>query len=115
MSITGVSINRYTPEGVVGTHDNLAIEEPLGLYLQNAERNFYTTSSCGVCGKASIEAIRVVSPYPPTTEDDIAADAATLYRLPDLLHQQQDIFNSTGGLHASALFTPVGDFITLQE
>lgn len=83
--------------------------------LQNAERNFYTTSSCGVCGKASIEAIKVASPFPPVVVDNLSIDVTTLYRLPDLLRTQQDTFNTTGGLHASALFSLSGDFISLKE
>lgn len=83
--------------------------------LHNAERNFYTTSSCGVCGKASIDAIKIVSPYVTSTDDSLRIDVATLCKLPDLLLSQQDTFNSTGGLHASALFTPGGDFLSLKE
>jgi FdhD protein len=83
--------------------------------LQNAERNFYTTSSCGVCGKASIEAIKVVSPFPSAINDNFRVDTETLYRLPDILRSRQDTFNSTGGLHASALFNSEGDFISLKE
>ncbi len=83
--------------------------------LRNAERNFYTTSSCGVCGKASIEAIRVVSHYSKTTEDRLSVAPAILYKLPNAVRARQDTFNSTGGLHASALFSLDGDFIALKE
>jgi len=82
--------------------------------LHNAERNFYTTSSCGVCGKAGIDAIRTVSPFPPQA-DNISIPAPLFCRLPELLRDQQAIFNSTGGLHASALFTFSGAFVMLRE
>ncbi len=82
--------------------------------LQPAERNFYTTSSCGVCGKASIGAIRTVSPY-LDTPDDIAVDAGLFYGLEDELRKQQRLFASTGGLHASALFDLAGELLMLRE
>jgi FdhD protein len=79
------------------------------------ERNFFTTSSCGVCGKASIEAIETVSRY------DVAADPATiaaerLTTFPDLLRAEQAIFAKTGGLHAAALFdAATGELLVLRE
>jgi FdhD protein len=82
--------------------------------LPHSERNFYTTSSCGVCGKSSIEAIRTVSIFERTT-DEIQIPVELIYELPALLRQQQEIFESTGGLHASALFGTDGHFIMLQE
>jgi FdhD protein len=92
----------------------VALEEGVSPALQNADRNFYTTSSCGVCGKASVEAIRTVSPFdlPP---DEMRVPATTLNRLPGLLRAQQAVFRSTGGLHASALFRPDGELIGLRE
>ncbi|XZF14909.1 formate dehydrogenase accessory sulfurtransferase FdhD [Chitinophagaceae bacterium MMS25-I14] len=82
--------------------------------LQNIERNFYTTSSCGVCGKASIDAIRTTLPV-LSVPDQISIAASALYSLPDKLRIQQDVFESTGGLHAAALFDLTGNFITLRE
>jgi FdhD protein len=82
--------------------------------LQKTERNFYTTSSCGVCGKTSIESIKTVSVY-KDSEDDILLNAALFCRLPHLLRQQQRLFESTGGLHAAALFDLHGNFIMLRE
>lgn len=80
----------------------------------NTERNFYTTSSCGVCGKASIDAIKTTSVFAPS-EDLIHLEPEVIYSLPDKLRLQQEIFDSTGGLHASALFDLDGNFITLRE
>lgn len=82
--------------------------------LNNTERNFYTTSSCGVCGKASINAIKTVSPF-VNGADDNTVDAAVLYQLPDLLTHHQHIFTATGGLHASALFNLSGDLLLIRE
>jgi FdhD protein len=82
--------------------------------LNNTERNFYTTSSCGVCGKSSIDAIKTTSVFAPS-EDLIHLEPEVIYSLPDKLRLQQEIFDSTGGLHASALFDLDGNFITLRE
>ncbi|MBK8551960.1 MAG: formate dehydrogenase accessory sulfurtransferase FdhD [Ignavibacteria bacterium] len=82
--------------------------------LQNADRNFYTTSSCGVCGKSSIDAIKTISVYKDTT-DQISLNADLFYRLPDTLRKNQEVFESTGGLHASALFDTDGNLIMLCE
>lgn len=82
--------------------------------LQYAERNFYTTSSCGVCGKSGIDAIRTVSLY-KNDADEICLQASLFYRLDDVLRKQQTVFESTGGLHASALFDLDGNFMMLRE
>lgn len=82
--------------------------------LQKTERNFYTTSSCGVCGKASIDAIRTISPFAHIT-DELHVGDQVLETLTDTLQQQQVVFESTGGLHASALFNTNGEFIMLRE
>jgi FdhD protein len=82
------------------------------LDLKKLERHFYTTSSCGVCGKASIEALRTnVRPI----ESDLVIDSEVIGSLPDKLREQQDVFDSTGGLHASALFTANGELDILRE
>ena len=84
------------------------------LNLQKTERNFYTTSSCGVCGKPSIEAIKTISSYNNTT-DNIRIQSTLFYKLEKQLRKQQALFESTGGLHASALFDLEGNFISLRE
>jgi FdhD protein len=84
--------------------------------LQNAERNFYTTSSCGVCGKGSIAAIRTVSIFQQDDNDDkLLVSREILNQLPLILQKQQEVFRVTGGLHASALFIPSGDLLMLRE
>ena len=82
--------------------------------LGNVGRNFYTTSSCGVCGKASIDAINTVSQF-TATKDNICIDVALLYQLQDSIREQQKVFEDTGGIHASALFDVTGKFIMLRE
>jgi FdhD protein len=77
-------------------------------------RNFYTTSSCGVCGKASIDAVRTRSAY-DLGADPTAVSAKTLAELPDRLRDGQRAFGLTGGLHAAGLFTVDGDLLCLRE
>lgn len=78
------------------------------------ERHIYTTSSCGICAKSSIEAVRVESTL-SEIHQDWTVGAPTLYRLPTLLRERQADFASTGGLHAAALFTQNGELLSLRE
>lgn len=92
---------------------NVTLREDLNPDLQPLERHFYTTSACGVCGKASLEALRlrgcpVILPQPIVT-------AEIIYDLPDKLRAAQGIFNATGGLHAAALFDAQGQLLNLHE
>jgi FdhD protein len=82
--------------------------------LQNAERNFYVTSSCGVCGKASIDAIRKEIEYPISSEP-LQVAASVLHQMPDALRNHQQLFQNTGGLHACALFDNSGNLISIRE
>lgn len=76
------------------------------------DRHFYTTSSCGVCGKTSIDALRVLAaPLPPGR----AASSDVVHRIPDLLAQQQAGFRLTGGLHAAAAFDDDGTLFCVRE
>lgn len=77
-------------------------------------RNFYTTSSCGVCGKASIDAIRQQARW-PLTADPVIFDPAILVSLPDRLREHQRTFDRTGGLHGAALFTASGELLQVAE
>jgi FdhD protein len=83
--------------------------------LHNTDRNFYTTSSCGVCGKSSINAIRTVNQYQAEIKDNMQISVDTLYALPELLRELQDVFEQTGGLHASALFSADGRLLLVRE
>jgi FdhD protein len=90
------------------------LKENIVPVLGNAARNFYTTSSCGVCGKASIDAINTVSSF-TEVKDSIYIDATVLYKLQDIVKAEQKVFEDTGGIHASALFDSTGKFIMLRE
>lgn len=76
------------------------------------ERNFYTTSSCGVCGKASLDAVRLKTRFAPTGG---AVAWSVIGELPARLREAQKVFASTGGLHAAGLFTPSGAAVVVRE
>ncbi|MGH3823812.1 MAG: formate dehydrogenase accessory sulfurtransferase FdhD [Pseudonocardiaceae bacterium] len=78
------------------------------------DRTFYTTSSCGVCGKASLDAVRLRSRFSPA-EDPAGVSPKTLFALPDALRAGQQLFDSTGGLHAAGLFTVDGRLLVVRE
>jgi FdhD protein len=82
--------------------------------FKRLERNFYMTSSCGVCGKASIEAVAVQGQY-DVGAMDFKMSGAALGRLPAALKAQQAVFEQTGGLHASGLFDATGTIVGLRE
>ncbi len=90
------------------------LEADVEIDLGRLQRHFYTTSSCGVCGKSSIDALRV------TGCDSLTGKGATYPRqlildLPDKLSQQQQLFSQTGGLHAAAIFDERGEIICVRE
>ena len=79
------------------------------------ERNFLTNSSCGLCGKASIDAVRTKSRF-SIDADDLRVDAELLVSLPDKLREHQAVFEKTGGLHAAALFDgTTGELLVARE
>ncbi|AOS62430.1 formate dehydrogenase accessory sulfurtransferase FdhD [Actinoalloteichus hymeniacidonis] len=78
------------------------------------ERNFYTTSSCGVCGKAALDAVRLRTRHSPA-DDALRISADTLSALPPALRAAQRVFDSTGGLHAAGLFTADGTLLAVRE
>lgn len=77
-------------------------------------RNFYTTSSCGVCGKASLDAVRLIGRFAPGS-DPATVEAAALKAMPSQLRSAQKVFDSTGGLHAAALFRSDGTPLVVRE
>jgi FdhD protein len=78
-------------------------------------RSFYTTSSCGLCGKASIDAVRTHSAY-DVRDDALRVDAELLGTFPAKLRAGQEVFDKTGGLHAAALFDGVNaEMLVLRE
>jgi FdhD protein len=78
------------------------------------ERNFYTSSSCGLCGKASLDAVRTRARW-PVADDGLRIGVPVLTALPDRLREAQRVFDRTGGLHAAGLFTAGGELLALRE
>ena len=137
----GISVTMRTPghdrelavgflftEGILDSPGNVAKVEEWGpgnvvrvelnpgvaVDLERLERHFYTTSSCGVCGKASLEAVRV-NPSSGAIPGRPEIACRTIRGLPETLRAAQGAFDRTGGLHASALFDPSGRLIALRE
>jgi FdhD protein len=75
-------------------------------------RNFYTTSSCGVCGKGALEAVAVEA---PRVDSELRVSAALVSELPDRLRRAQPTFAATGGLHATGLFSADGELVCVRE
>jgi FdhD protein len=81
--------------------------------LRPLERHFYTTSACGVCGKASLEQLELRGCPVALPGPEVSAE--TLYSLPEKLREAQGLFDATGGLHAAALFDAEGNLVALRE
>lgn len=92
-------------------HVKLAAHVRVG--LENLSRNFYTTSSCGICGKTSLRALETRCPPRPPNRFSIPAE--TLRLLPARLREAQAVFDRTGGLHGAALFDAEGSLVVLRE
>ena len=80
--------------------------------LDRVARSFYTSSSCGVCGKGALEAVAVEA---PRVESRLVVPLAVVAALPDRLREAQAAFEATGGLHATGLFTAGGELLCLRE
>lgn len=92
----------------------VSVKPGTDLDLRRLKRNFYVSSSCGICGKASIERLHDLH-YPSLPEDLPLVAASVIHRLPGALREGQAIFNRTGGLHAAGLFDPEGNLAGLWE
>jgi len=91
----------------------VALREGLAPELAALERHFYTTSACGVCGKASLEALRVRGC--PVMAGGLEVEPEVLLQLPEKLRGEQGVFDRTGGLHAAALFDATGRLLMVRE
>jgi len=80
--------------------------------FERLSRNFYTSSSCGVCGKGALEAVAVEA---PRVESDLVVPSELVAGLPDLLREAQPTFAATGGLHATGLFSSEGELLVVRE
>jgi FdhD protein len=100
------------------TYNVVDVSPSLELDVSSLERNFYTSSSCGVCGKASIDAVRVSADdwsATPAGDRTASLDPATVIGLPGALREAQRVFDRTGGLHAAGLFTNAGGLLCIRE
>ena len=115
-------------EGIVRSRDDIAVVKPcrgdntlrveledgVAVDLDRLQRHFYTTSSCGVCGKASLDALYAQGATAPVSNDTrFARDVVVT--IPDKLRASQATFEETGGLHAAAAFTPHGELVVVRE
>ncbi|HYM60907.1 MAG TPA: formate dehydrogenase accessory sulfurtransferase FdhD [Thermoanaerobaculia bacterium] len=91
----------------------IALRSGVKLDAGKLERHFYTTSSCGVCGKTSIEALRVITSCATAAMQPIDADL--IHRLPQVLQEQQIAFRATGGLHGAAIVDAGGALLRIRE
>ena len=101
---------------MVGSRQNTVrvdLAANVAVNVGSLQRNFYTTSSCGICGKASLLALRTVCP--PRAANHFRMDAQLLYRLPERLRASQGVFDRTGGLHGAGLFDSEGNLLALRE
>jgi FdhD protein len=103
-------VDEWGPGNVVRVELSPGVE----VDLDRLERHFYTASSCGVCGKASLEAVRVRSRFAPIAGRP-AIEVDVIERLPETLRAAQGAFDRTGGLHAAALFDRDGRLLDLKE
>ncbi len=90
------------------------LQEHVTINFDKLQRNFYTTSSCGVCGKESIEAVKTVCRL-QKSPDQIQIPKQLILSLPEKLRAKQNVFEYTGGLHAAALFDTKGNLLLLRE
>jgi len=91
---------------------NVFLPPAVEVNFESLTRHVFASSSCGVCGKASIEAVH--QHFPPV-ESDLTVSAEILARLPARLRESQETFAQTGGLHAAAIFDARGELIVLRE
>jgi FdhD protein len=92
----------------------LELREGVVFDFKRLERHFYTTSSCGVCGKSSVEALEV-SAAPLSPPDEFRISAGAIHKLPEKLRGEQAVFDRTGGLHAAALFDAECNLLEIRE
>jgi len=114
--ILAVQYCRGAGEDGMNTYNVLDVTLAPGVATPSLDvtRNFYTTSSCGVCGKGSIDAIRLISRHSPGDDPTVVA-SETLADMPTQLRHAQKIFATTGGLHGAALFDADGTMLVVRE
>lgn len=108
-----IEIDGYE-SGVNNNEIVILIKQGVTIDLGKLERHFYTSSSCGVCGKTSIAAIKTVCKFPERANEQ-RYPSILIQQLPEILRAGQNIFEQTGGLHASGLFDSKGRLLLLRE
>lgn len=102
------------PDGSIGNIINVRLRHPGAVDLAKLSRHVFTSSSCGLCGKATIDSLcEGHPPIPPDQKPTVSYP--TLQSLPQKLFSTQDTFQATGGLHAAALFTADGELLNVRE
>src|SRR3954467_14645803 len=92
---------------------NVVLAPEVPVDFERLTRHVFASSSCGLCGKATIDAVR--SQFPPVTASDLVIDPEIIARLPNTMRAAQATFDRTGGLHAAALFDAAGKLIVVRE
>lgn len=114
-SACGPVLNQAQSQNIV----RVSLHKNIKVNLAPLDRNNFTNSSCGICGKTSIEALRTKLPQHLANQvrgrEDPHCSWSVIVKLPDLLRRSQSLFEQTGGLHASALFTAQGELVALRE
>ncbi|WP_067438942.1 formate dehydrogenase accessory sulfurtransferase FdhD [Nocardioides jensenii] len=100
----------------VNTYNVVDVELAAGVPAPDPslERAFHTTSSCGLCGKASLDTVRTTAAW-SVADDPLRVTPERLAQLPDLLRQAQGVFDRTGGVHAAGLFSGAGELLCMRE
>lgn len=111
---SGVDIETVKKSATDKNQILVVLKENIQPDIAKASRNFYSSSSCGICGKASIDAIRTASQFEAATNNN-NIKASVFYNLQAELEKQQTVFEATGGIHACAVFDGDGKFILLRE
>lgn len=108
---------KYLPHKSELSRENrllIGLSREVDFDLKKLERHFYTSSSCGVCGKSSIEAVETKCEL-QLTHNQPVINKKTISSLPDILRDSQNLFDETGGIHAAGLFNKQGNLILLRE
>lgn len=113
----GIISSKEDMKTISHTNNTVMVELAEGFVpnLRQSDRNFYTTSSCGVCGKDSIQSIKTVNSFCHLNKPQLTLSTDLLFQLPDKLREAQKGFAASGGLHASGLFSLDGKLLLLRE